>query len=77
MKTTELKKNLIARINEIEDLELLQAITTILDKKSDQFFPLSGQQKLSIEKSRQQIKGGDFLKNEEVFSGLKAWLKKK
>jgi hypothetical protein len=77
MKSSDLKTKLIERINEIEDLEFLEAIKTILDSKTAEPFPLSDQQKESIEISRQQIKNGDFLKNNEVFSDLKEWLKKK
>ncbi|MFN6945722.1 MAG: hypothetical protein ACK4ND_12315 [Cytophagaceae bacterium] len=77
MKSTDLKTKLIERINEIEDLEFLEAIKTILDSKTVEQYFLSDQQKESIEISRQQIKNGDFLKNEEVFSDLKELLKKK
>lgn len=77
MRSKDLKTKLIERINEIEDVEFLEAIKIILDAKTAEPYPLSVAQKESIEISRKQIKNGDFLKNEEVFSDLKEWLKKK
>lgn len=77
MKSTELKTQLIERINEIEDVEFLEAIKTILESKTATPYMLSESQKERIEMSREQIKNGDFLKNEEVFFELNEWLKKK
>jgi len=77
MTSIDLKTKLIEIINNIEDVEFLEAIKTILDSKSENLYALSDKQKESIEVGRQQIKTGDFLKNDEVFSELKEWIKKK
>lgn len=77
MTSIDLKTKLIEIINEIEDIEFLEAIKTILDTKSGNLYTLSDKQKESIEVGRQQIKNGDFLKNDEVFSELKELIKKK
>jgi len=77
MTSIDLKAKLIEIINQIEDVELLEAIKTILDTKSENLYTLSDEQKESIEVSRQQIKNGNFLKNDEVFTELKEWIKKK
>lgn len=77
MSSIDLKTKLIEKINEIEDIEFLEAIKTILDTKSGNLYALSDKQKESIEVGRQQIKDGDFLKNDDVFTELKEWIKKK
>ena len=77
MTSIDLKAKPIEIINQIEDVELLEAIKTILDTKSENLYTLSDEQKESIEVSRQQIKNGNFLKNDEVFTELKEWIKKK
>jgi len=73
----DLKAKLIEMINEIEDIEFLEAIKTILDTKSGDLYALSDKQKENIELDRQQIKDGYLLKNDEVFTELKEWIKKK
>lgn len=73
----DLKNKLIEIINKIEGIEVLEAIKTILDAKSGNLYALSDKQKESIEAGRQQIKDGDFLKNDEVIIELKEWIKKK
>ena len=77
MTSIDLKNKLIEIINEIEDVEFLEAIKTILDTKSGNLYALSDKQKESIELGRQQIKDGHLLKNDEVFTELKEWIKKK
>lgn len=77
MTSIDLKTKLIEMINGIEDIEFLEAIKTILDTKSENLYTLSDKHKESIEVGRQQIKDGNFLKNDEVFSELKEWIKKK
>jgi hypothetical protein len=76
MKTaTQLKANLIDSIRQINDLDFLLAIQTILDSSDKGFFKLSAEQKRSIGISREQIKKGKFRNNESVLSDVKKWLK--
>lgn len=77
MTSIDLKTKLIEIINEIEDIEFLEAIKTILDTKSGDYYALSDKQKENIEVGRQQIKDGNFFKNDDVFTELKEWIKKK
>jgi predicted transcriptional regulator len=77
MTSIDLKTKLIEIINEIEDIEFLEAIKTILDSKTAGHYALTDKQKENIEVGRQQIQNGNFLKNDEVFSELKEWIKKK
>ena len=76
MKTaTQLKANLIDSIRQINDLDFLLAIQTILDSSDKHLYRLSADQKRSIEISREQIKKGKFRSNESVLSDVKKWLK--
>lgn len=77
MSPIDLKIKLIEKINEIEDIEFLEAIHTLLDQKTGEHLVLSLNQKESIEISKQQIKEGHFLKSEDVFAELKEWIKRK
>jgi len=75
--TAQIKKNLIARIKDSEDLNFLNALQTIFDSSEQALYKLSAEQQSSIEVSRKEIKEGKFRKNEEVISDMRQWLKKK
>lgn len=78
MNTTEqIKRNLISRIEDSEDLNFLNALQTIFDSSEQALYKLSLNQESSIEKSRVEIESGKFHKNEDVISEMKEWLKKK
>ncbi len=74
---SQLKKNLISRIKDSKDLNFLNALQTILDSSEQALFQLSEEQETAIEKGRNEIKDGNFFKNDEVISEMKQWLKKK
>lgn len=75
--TAQIKKNLISRIKDSEDLNFLNALQTIFDSSEQDLYKLSNDQKTAIESSRMEIENGNFHKNEEVISEMKEWLKKK
>ena len=75
--TSQLKKNLISRIKDSKDLNFLNALQTIFDSSEQALFQLSQEQENAIEKGRNEIKDGNFFKNDEVISEMKQWLKKK
>lgn len=75
--TAQIKKNLISRIKDSEDLNFLNALQTIFDSSEKELFELSNEQKKAIENSRIEIENGNFHKNEEVISEMREWLKKK
>ena len=78
MTMLELKNILIHRISEINDIRFLEAIKTILDEKAeDTILVLSDEQKQEIIQSRNEIKNGLFLSNEELDEEIQAWLKAK
>jgi hypothetical protein len=75
--TAQIKKNLILRIKDSKDLNFLNALQTIFDSSEQALYQLSAEQQSAIEKGRSEIKNGQFIKNEEVISEMKQWLKKK
>lgn len=75
--TAELKNNLISRIKESEDINLLKALQTIFDSSETELYQLSTEQSDAISIGRKQIKEGQFSSNESVMSEMKEWLGKK
>ena len=75
--TSQIKMNLISRIKESKDINLLNALQTIFDSSEQALFQLSSEQETAIEVGRNEIKNDQFFKNEEVISEMKQWLKKK
>jgi len=63
----DLKKQLIEEINKIDDIIILEQLTTLL-KESDQniYVEFNQDQLKSIEQSQQQIKEGNFFEHKEV-----------
>lgn len=73
----ELKKNIISKITETEDLNLLEDVVKVLGMQTEsQVFKLNEKQKAAIEAGRQDIKNGKFLTNKEVEKDLDEWLGK-
>ena len=78
MNTTEqIKRNLISRIKDSEDVNFLNALQTIFDPSEQALYKMSSDQESSIEKSRIEIETGKYHKNDNVISEMKEWLKKK
>lgn len=78
MNTTEqIKRNLISRIKDSEDVNFLNALQTIFDSSEQALYKMSSDQESSIEKSRVEIETGKYHKNDDVISEMKEWLKKK
>ena len=78
MTTIELKKVLIHRIAEIDDVSFLNAIKTILDSKT-QFHTISltTEQRCEIEESRKEIEQGLFIEQVELDKEFYKWLSAK
>ena len=78
MNTTEqIKRNLISRIKDSEDVNFLNALQTIFDSSEQVLYKMSSAQESSVEKSRVEIETGKYHKNDDVISEMKEWLKKK
>jgi hypothetical protein len=75
--TAQIKKNLILRIKDSKDLNFLNALQTIFDSSEQALYQLSAEQESAIEKGRNEIKNGQYFKNEELMAEMKQWLKKK
>ena len=75
MTAIELKKLLISRIAEINDISFLNAIKTILDTKTQsQTLILTEDQKKKIQASQKEIAKGLFVEHETLDNEIKKWL---
>ncbi len=78
MSSIELRKKLIERIKETENEKLLEEAYRLLEMETDDFetYKLTENQKKAINESREQIKNGQFLTNEQVNNDSDEWLGK-
>ncbi|HZJ35892.1 MAG TPA: hypothetical protein VFD29_04640 [Gillisia sp.] len=74
--TSQIKKNLISRIQNSSDINFLKALQAIIDSSEGALIQLTQKQQSSIENGRSQIKNGDFIENDKLISELKKWLTK-
>ncbi len=75
--SAQIKNNLISRIKDSSDLNFLKALQTIFDTSEQSLYKLSKEQESSIKTGRDQIANGQFIKNDQVISEMRSWLKKK
>lgn len=73
MTAIELKKALIQRIAEINDVSFLKAIKTILDSKA-QSLSLNDEQRIEINESKKEIEQGLFIEQAELDNEFVKWL---
>ncbi|MDD2195610.1 MAG: hypothetical protein WC951_09975 [Bacteroidales bacterium] len=75
MTVIELKKLLIYRIAEINDVSFLNAIKTILDSKSQsQTITLTPEQRSEIQQSKKEIEQELFIEQVELDREFNKWL---
>lgn len=75
MTAIELKKILINRIEEINDISFLNAIKTILDSKiQHKILPLTTDQRVEIIESKKEIEKGLFLEQVDFDKEFDKWL---
>ena len=75
MTAIELKKALIHRISEINDVSFLEVIKTILDTKTEtEILMLSPEQRNEIIESKKEIEQGLFIGHEILDSEVSQWL---
>lgn len=67
-----LQNDLIHRIGQIDDVNFLKAIQSILDSSDKEVFQLNELQENSIAESREQIAKGEGIGHREVMSEMKA-----
>lgn len=74
MTAIELKKQLINRIEEIDDESFLQAIKTILDSKTQsQVLTLTEAQRREISESQKQIEQGQIIVQADLDQKFNQW----
>ncbi|HNW88564.1 MAG TPA: hypothetical protein PKN48_02810 [Bacteroidales bacterium] len=75
MTAIELKKLLISRIAEINDVSFLNAIKIILDSKTQSYtLSLTEEQRKEIKKSKKEIEQGLFIEQTELDKEFNKWL---
>lgn len=75
MTAIELKKLLIHRIAEINDVSFFNAIMTILDTKTQsQTIKLTPEQRNEIQESRKEVEQGLFIEQVELDKEFNKWL---
>jgi hypothetical protein len=74
MTTIELKKLLIHRITEINDVSFLKAVKTILDSKTNsEVLLLTPEQRREIMESKKEIEQGLYIENESLDKEVSKW----
>lgn len=78
MTTIELKKQVINRISQVSDNDLLMDVYKLLDNCSDdsEIYNLTDKHKTAIATAINQINNGDFLTKEQANNEINAWLNK-
>ena len=75
MTTIELKKALIQRISEINDISFLKAIKVILDSKTGtEMIELTPDQRNEIIESKKEIEKGLYIEQELLDQEISKWL---
>lgn len=74
MTAIELKKLLIHRITEINDISFLKAVKTILDSKTNtEVLLLTPEQQMDIMESKKEIEQGLFIEQESLDAEVAEW----
>jgi hypothetical protein len=78
MTTIEMKNQVIGKINQITDKELLMDVYKLLNDSfnDDDVYRLSDNHKLAIDTAIEQIKSGDYLTNDQANKEIDEWLNK-
>ena len=75
MTTIELKKVLIHRITEINDISFLKALKTILESKTEtEVISLTTEQRNEIIESKKEIEQGLYIEHELLDKKVSRWL---
>jgi len=75
MTTIELKKVLIHRITEINDISFLKALNTILESKTQtEIISLTLEQRNEIIESKKEIEQGLYIEHELLDKKVSSWL---
>lgn len=75
--SADIKNDLIRRIQEIDDLNFLTAIQTILKSSENKLFVLTKDQEETIELSRNLIAEGKGIENDVAIAEIRSWLQER
>jgi len=75
MNTVELKNILKFKIDSINDKKFLEALTILIESKTNSTIILSDDQKNALEESRKEYLLGNFENNNVVNEEMEKWLK--
>ena len=75
MNTLELKNILKFKIDSINDKKFLEALTVLIESKTNPIIMLSDEQKNSLEASKNEYLLGNFENNNVVNEEIEKWLK--
>lgn len=76
LKDVEIREKLIEKIRNIEDEELLEHISDLIDFESNEIYEMSPGEIEAVEDGIKQIENGQSLSHEEVKRQTAEWLKK-
>lgn len=77
MSPTDLKEQLISKIQETEDKTLLEELSVLFElQEPDTVYELNEEQKKNIKTAQEQIKSNQFLTNDEANKDIDEWLNK-
>ena len=79
MSTAELKEKIIAQINDIDNDELLNEISTMLyveSKSVNGVYQMSEAEREAVEDGLNQIRNGQWISDEEANRQVEEWLRK-
>jgi len=78
MTTSELKKRLIRKINDINNNELLEEMYRMIETEETdmEIYELSKNQKSAVEEAQEQIKNGKYLADKQADKEIDKWLSK-
>jgi len=76
MTTIEMKNQVIGKINQLTDNELLMDVYKLLDDSfvESDVYKLSDNHKIAIDRAISQIDNGDFLTNDQANKEISEWL---
>ncbi|HNW49750.1 MAG TPA: hypothetical protein PKH79_01625 [Prolixibacteraceae bacterium] len=78
MTAIQLKRLLIHRITEIDDISFLNDIKAILDSKAQsQVLHLTPEQRMEINESKKDVEKGLFIEQSELDKEVEKWLRAK
>jgi hypothetical protein len=69
------RRELIAKINEVDDSAILEEVRRLLDTcVDDRVYPVSDEEMIGIVEGLRQVEAGETLTNEAANREIKAWL---